>query len=178
MEVVTASNMAARAMRCHAGAMGNHLGTRALAVVLVGLASQLAACSAVELFGSLEPTPSREPTRSATPTVAGGEPIPDPVDPPGHQPGETLMAGDATLTYLGVFEADGRFEARLRLEAGALRDDARLVAPDGSQLSLVRNGRAISSQPFGDVAAPPARDAVMTLVVSGLLIPLDVGKIR
>lgn len=161
--------------------MQPHSGPVRLAIALLALlATQLASCAALEQLASGEPTgtagSSAMPATSGTPTEA--EPIPDPLHPTAHGAGETFRVADAEVTYVGVFATDGRLEVRFEVVSGSLPTDASVGTPDGEQLSLSDSGSTVASQPFGSASDPPTHDAILTLSVGDMLIPLKVGKVR
>lgn len=139
---------------------------------MLSLAAGLAGCSALQQLAS------REPASSATGTPNDAEPVPDPLHPTTHQPGDSFEVGGARVTYLGTFQVNGKLEVRLRVESGHLASDARIATPDGQPLSLSGSGATLTSEPFGDAAAPPPGDATLTLVVGDVLVPLEVGAIK
>jgi hypothetical protein len=104
--------------------------------------------------------------------------VPDPLHPERHLAGEEVEVASGTVVYLGLARSGGQIVARFQIVRGTLPVLPRLSAPPGETVGMAPNGDLLESEPFGDAADPPAREATITLVVGDLLIPFEAGKVR
>jgi hypothetical protein len=104
--------------------------------------------------------------------------VPDPLHPERHLTGEEVEVASGTVVYLGLARSDGQIVARFQIVRGTLPMPARLAAPSGETVDMTPDGDLLESEPFGDAADPPAREATITLVVGDQLIPFEAGKVR
>lgn len=157
------------------------------------LAPAIAACSLLERLES-QPVPtagtgpgsgsgvasplSSEPGVSGPgasgPIASEPVPVPDPLNPVTHQPGEEVKVPGGTIVYLGLLDATGGVVARFRVTNGTLETEPRLLAPGGRVLDLDQSGGLLESEPFD---APSGRDTTLTLIVGEVLVVFEAGSL-
>lgn len=128
--------------------------------------------------GSVRPSASADPPGADVPPSASvPQALPDPMHPLTHRVGEEVRIPDGTIVYLGLSEAAGEIVARFQVTEGALPSSARVITAEGELLRLTPIGNLLESEPFGDASRPPSMDAVLTLVIGGILIAFDAGTL-
>jgi hypothetical protein len=150
------------------------------------LTPAIAACSLLERFDSTpEPTdgggpgastgtasPATDEPLASAPIATGPIPIPDPLNPLTHPPGEVVQVPGATIVYLGLTDATAGVIARFQVSSGSLEGSPRLLTPDGRVLEMDLRDDVLESAPF---QAPTGVDATLTLIVGEALVVFELG---
>jgi hypothetical protein len=147
-------------------------------VAVAILTPAIAACSLLErLEGAPEPATDGGPGTSTGATSSAADepiPVPDPLNPVTHPPGEEVQVPGATIVYLGLADATGGVIARFQLLRGGLDGAPRLLTPDGRVLELEPRGEVLESEAFHP---PTEGDATLTLIVGEALVIFELGPL-
>jgi hypothetical protein len=103
--------------------------------------------------------------------------VPDPLNSPVYQPGDTLEVPEAQVQYTGLVAHGSQLVARFRVMSGTLADGARLQTPDGTLVALPPGSGTLDSAPFGLSSSPPRSDETLTLVLGDRLYVLAAGNL-